>query len=138
MSRSSRLGFLNLMDDILLDILRLAHTTPPLDDLSITTDQELLKIPLNPFQAQQAWLFRLHPFEHWLRLIAIDIGLAQDREGDAIVQLAELLNLVVRAGVLPTKLIAWEANNHELTRVFFRDFLPKRLEAAELRSEATF
>jgi hypothetical protein len=50
--------------------------------------------------------------------------------------LAELLDLVVGAGVLAAELVAGEAEDGEVVRVLLLDGLVQALEALELRREA--
>jgi hypothetical protein len=107
-------------------------------NLSIPPDQKLLKVPLDAFQSQQAWLLRLHPLVHRLRIVPIDVRLAQHGEADTVVDLAELQDLVVRARVLAVELVAGEAEQDELVGVLCRDLLVEGFEASELRREAAF
>ena len=51
------------------------------------------------------------------------INLSQHGEADTIVQLATLLNLVVGAWVLATKLVAWKADNLKVVGIFALDLL---------------
>jgi hypothetical protein len=66
------------------------------------------------------------------------INLSEDWKADTVVDLAELLDLVVGAGVLATELIAWEADNLKVVGVFALDLLVQLLQTFELRCEATF
>lgn len=100
--------------DIFLNLLRGRGARPSLLDVSISSDQELLKVPLDPLQTQKARLLRLHPLPHGLGVVSVDIGLAQDGEGDAVVELTEALNLVVAARVLTTELVAGETDDLEV------------------------
>ena len=100
--------------------------------------QELFKIPLDPLEAQQARHLRLEPLVHRLRLVAVDLRLAQHGERDAVVAQAEGLDGVVVAGVLLHELVAGEAEDDEPVRVGRLDFLVERLQAFELRREAAF
>lgn len=107
-------------------------------NLSIPPNQKLFKVPLDPLQSQQAGLLRLHPLVHRLGLVPIHVRLAQHREADAVVDLAELLDLVVGARVLAVELVAGKAEHDELVRVLFCDLLVEGFEAGELRREAAF
>jgi hypothetical protein len=100
---------IQFIEDGFFERLRLGGARPPTFDLAILSDQELLKVPLDTLHAQQARLLLLHPLVHGLRLVAIDIRLLQHREADAIVDLAEALDLVVGARVLAAELIAGKA-----------------------------
>lgn len=97
-----------------LDSSRRASTRPPLLDQSIPSNKELLKVPLNPLEAQQTRDGALHPLPHGLCLVAVDIGFAKYRERDAVIELAEGLDVVVGAGVLVAELIAREAEDFEV------------------------
>lgn len=66
------------------------------------------------------------------------INLAQHRETNTIVHLAKLLNLIVGAGVLTTKLIAREAQDFKVIWVLGFQLLVEFLEPFELRGEAAF
>jgi hypothetical protein len=66
------------------------------------------------------------------------INLSQNREANAVVELAELLNLVVGARVLAAKLIARETDNLKVVGVFALDVLVQLLQALELGCEAAF
>lgn len=58
------------------------------------------------------------------------------READAVVDLAEVLDLVVGAGLLGAELVAGEADNLELVRVLLLDLVVQGLEPAVLGGEA--
>ena len=66
------------------------------------------------------------------------IDLPQHRKANPIVQLAELLNLVVRTWVLSAKLIAREADDLKVIRVLALHLLVKLLQAFKLGCEAAF
>jgi hypothetical protein len=125
-----------LLEDRLLQAFGLGRAGPAALDLAVAADEELLKVPLDPLQAHEARLFVLKPLIEWIGLIAVDVNLAQDREGHTIVDLAEALNLLVGAGVLATELVAGEAKNDEVIRVLLLDALVKLLEPLELGGEA--
>ena len=93
-----------------LQLLGRCHACPALLHLSIGSDQELLEIPFDSLQAQEARLRLLHPRPHRLSSGAVDVCLAEDRKGDAVVQLAEVLDIVVASGVLIAKLVAGETD----------------------------
>ena len=76
----------------------------------------------------------LQIFEDGFGSWTIDITLFHNLEGYAVVQLAELLNLTVRTGVLLLELVAGEADNDQsLVLVFLVQFL----QSCKLRSETT-
>lgn len=76
---------LNLRHHRPLQRLRLRRTSPPLLNLAIAPNQEFLEIPLNPLHAQQAGDSSLHPFIHGLGVGPINVGFAENGEGDAVV-----------------------------------------------------
>lgn len=97
-----------------LDLLRSSGARPAALDLAITADQEFLKVPLDSFQAEETWLAVLHPLPHGLGLVTVHVGLAEHGECDAVVDLAEALNVIVAAWVLAAELVAWEADDLEV------------------------
>lgn len=115
---------LNLRNDVLLQCFWLRDAPPPLHNLSIPVDQELLKVPLDALQSQESGLLAFHPFPYRLGFAAVDVRLAQHREADAIVELTKFLDLVVRAWILASELVARKAEDDELVWVFLRDALP--------------
>jgi hypothetical protein len=98
-----------LLLNLRLQSLRLRSTSPPRLDLAIPANQELLKVPLDPLQPHHPRLLGLQPLKYGIRRIAIDVDLAEHGETDAVVELAELLDLVVGAWVLVAELVAREA-----------------------------
>jgi len=74
--------------------------------LAVPRDQEFLEVPLDTLQSHNAGLTSLHPFPYRLHFVSIDIRFAQDFECNAVIYLAEGLDLVVVARVLTAKLIA--------------------------------
>jgi hypothetical protein len=66
------------------------------------------------------------------------INLPQHRKANSIVQLAKLLDLVVRTWVLSTELIAREADDLKVIRVLALHLLVQLLEAFKLGCEAAF
>ena len=93
------------------------------DTHPIFPDQELLKVPLDPLEPEQARYLRLHPLIHRLRLIPIHVRLAQHGKRDAVIRQAEGLNRVVVARVLLHELVARETQDDELVRMRGLDFL---------------
>ena len=65
------------------------------------------------------------------------IDLAKHREADAVVELAELLDVVVAPGILATELVAGETENLNIVGVLLLQVLVQRLEPSKLRCEAT-
>ena len=128
---------LDLLLNLLLQALRLRHTPIPRNDFPITVDQHLLEVPLHPFQPEQTGFGSLHPLPNGLRLLTVDIRLTQHRECDAVVDLAEVLDLVVRSGILIAELVRGEAEDDEgLGPVFLCDALVQCLQAGVLGGEA--
>ena len=114
---STALTLLDLLLDAALQALRLGGARPPAGDRAILGNEELLKVPLNALQAHDAGLALLHPLPHGLDLVAVDVRLAEDRERDAVVDHAEVLDLVVAAGVLAAELVAGEAEELDVVGV---------------------
>lgn len=127
----------NLLQHITLQGLWLLRTRPPLHDLPVSANQELLKVPLDALHAHQARLLALDVLPQRVRIIAVDLRLTEDGEGDAVVDLAELLDLVVGCWLLAAELVAGEAEDDELAWVRGFDLLVERFEAAVLGGEAT-
>lgn len=105
--------------------------------MAISANEELLKVPLDNLQAQQARLLLLEPGEQRVGVVAVDIGLLHDGEADAIVDLAEVLDLIVGAGLLGTELVAGEAEDLKVFGVLCLDALVDFLKTFVLRSETT-
>ena len=59
---------------------------------------------LDPGQPEQSRLLLLQPLVHFVRVVAVDVGLGHQREGDTVVAFAELGNIIVGAGFLATEL----------------------------------
>lgn len=100
-----------------LQSLRLSGARPSTLDLAILANQELFKVPLDSLQAHEAGLLCLHPLEYGLSLVAVDICFAEDREADAVVELAEFLDGVVGARVLGAELVAGETEEFDVVGV---------------------
>lgn len=108
------LTLLQLLQNRGFQTLRLRRARPPLLDLPILADQKLFKVPLDPLQAHQPGLALLHPLVDGLGVGAVDVGLAEDGEGDAVVGEAEGLDVVVAARVLVPELVAGKADDFEV------------------------
>lgn len=121
----------------LLERLWLSRRRPPPNHLTVLPDQELLKVPLDPLNAKQAGLLLGEPLEERGGGVAVDVDLLHDGEGHAVVDLAEVLDVVVASGLLAAELVAGEAEDLEL-RVLGGDVLVQLLEALVLRGEAAF
>jgi hypothetical protein len=130
------LGLLQLLQDGLLEGLGLGGAGPAALDLAVAADEELLKVPLDELEAHDAGLLRLEPGEEGLGVVAVDVGLLHDGEGDAVVELAEALDVVVGAGLLATELVAGEAEDGEVVGVLLLELLVESLKAGILGSEA--
>lgn len=122
--------------DIVLKSLRLGGAGPAILDLAVAADEELFKVPLDALEAHQARLLSLEPLVERAGLVAIDVNLLHDREADAVVDLAKVLDIVVGAGLLVTKLVAGEAEDDKVVGVLLLDRLVELLEALVLGSEA--
>ena len=70
-----RLRRLQLLLDIRLEILRLLDARPPVLDLSVAADKELLKVPLYALEAHEARLLVLEPLEGGVCLCAVDLDI---------------------------------------------------------------
>jgi len=126
---------LQCLENGLLQSLRLAGASPPLQNLAVLVNKELLKVPLDALETHETGLLLLEPLKQGLGLVTVDISLSEDGEGDAVVELAELLDVIVAAGVLTTELVARDADDLKVVRVGCLDLLVELLEALELRSE---
>lgn len=71
-----------------------------------------------------------------MRVVAVDIDLAQDGEGNLLVQRAEVLDLLVAAGLLAAELVAGEGDDGEVIGVLLLDLLVDGLEVLVLVGEA--
>lgn len=78
----------------------------------------------------------LQPLVQRVRIVAVDIDLAEDGEGDFLVQGAEVLDLLVGAGLLAAELVAGEADDCEVVGVLLLDLLVDGLEVLVLVGEA--
>ena len=67
-------------------------------------DSPKLETYLDSLETQEARLLLLQPLVHFVRVVAVDVGLGHQREAHAVVALAELGNLIVGAGFLATEL----------------------------------
>lgn len=114
---SSSFSSLELSLDGRLQGLWLCGAGPPALDLAVLADQKLFKVPLDPLESHEARLLALHPLEDGLGLVAVDVGLAEHGERDAVVELAELLDCVVAAGVLGAELVAGETEEFDVVGV---------------------
>lgn len=72
-TRAQHLFAAQLLLDFRLEVLRLLGACPPALDLSVTADEELLKVPLYALEAHEAGLLILKPFECGVCLCAIDL-----------------------------------------------------------------
>ena len=77
----------------------------------------------------------LQELEDGLCVGTVHIGLGHKGEGDAMVQAAEFLDLLIGAGLLAGELVAGEANHHQ---AFVFVLLVQGLQAVVLRGETTF
>ena len=77
----------------------------------------------------------VQPLEDLIGIFAVHVGLGHQREGDAVIQAAEFLNFLIRAGLLVTELVTGEADDHEalVTVLLIKGFQP-----VILRGETAF
>ena len=64
------------------------------------------KTHLDAGEAEDARLLALEPLVDLVRVVAVDVGLGHEREGHAVVDLAELGDLLVVLGLLAAKLVS--------------------------------
>lgn len=128
--------FVHLGNDVLLYALWGGGRGPAVDNLAVAADEELFKVPLDALETKQAGLLGLEPLVQRGSLVAVDVNLSHDGEGDAVVELAEALDVVVGAGFLAGKLVAWEAEDDKVVGVLLGDALVDLLKAGVLASQA--
>lgn len=133
---SAFLPLLNFLQYCILQSFWLRRARPPPHHFPVAIDEELLKIPFDALQTHEPRFLALHPLPHWLGVVSVDVGLAQDGEGDTVVELTETLDLLVGAGVLGQELVAGETQDLELVRVLGLDLLVERFQAGVLGGEA--
>lgn len=122
-----------LVQNRLLQRLGFRSRPPPLLDLPILANQKLLKVPRHLVdEPKHLGFLRCEPLVQRNRTLPIDIDLAHDGERDAVVDLAELLDLVVGARLLARKLVAGEAEDDEVVAVLLADRGVQLLEARVL------
>lgn len=78
----------------------------------------------------------LQPLVQGVRIVAVDVDLAKDGKGNLLVQRAEVLDLLVGAGLLAAELVAGEADDCEVVGVLLLDLLVDGLEVLVLVGEA--
>ena len=155
-SRSPPLLFRQFLLDARFHVLRLRGGLEAADDAAFAADEELGEVPLDVGlrcvvgiglgehlveQLRQRMLgveagkacLALQPLVDGVGAVAIDLDLRHQREGDAVVDAAELLDLLVGAGLLMAELVAGEADDDESLVLIL---LVERLEAVVLRGEA--
>jgi len=89
------LPLLQLRKNWLSQGLRPRSARPPADHFALLVDQELFKVPFYSLDPQYAWLLIFHPLVHGLCLVTVDICLAEYGESHAVVDLAEVLDLII-------------------------------------------
>src|SRR5690606_25232898 len=104
------------------------------DNVAVAVDEELGEVPLD-IVAILTGFFGLKVGVKRVGAGAVDVDLRHDGEGDAVVDPAELLDLLVGAGVLLLELVAGEADDGEATVPVL---LVEGFEALELGREAAF
>lgn len=123
---------LELLEDILLQGFGLGGAGPAALNGAIAADEELLKVPLDGLDAHDTGLGVLEPLVQGVGAVTVNVNLAQDGERDAVVELAEGLDVVVGAGLLTTKLVAGETENDKVVGVLLPKVLVELLEAGVL------
>ena len=98
--------------DVVGDVLGLGVGGVARDDLAVAPDEELGEVPLDP-AAEQALLLALEPAEERVGVVAVDVDLGEHRERHAVVDLAELADLVLGARLLRAELVAREAEHDQ-------------------------
>src|SRR4249920_2673307 len=96
---------------ILLDHVRRVRGPIPPEHCPIRPDEELREVPLDRLGAEHALLLTLEIREERVRVRAVHLDLAEERKGDAVFPRAELLDLLVGAGLLAPELIARKAEH---------------------------
>lgn len=127
---------LKLGDNVLLEGLGLGGAGPATLDLAVAADEELLKVPLDALEAHEARLLVLEPLVEGVGAVAVDLDLLHDGEADAVVELAEALDLLVGAGFLAAELVAGEAEDDKVIGVLLLEAGVELLEAGVLRGKA--
>src|SRR5687768_1325460 len=87
-----------------------------LEDLAVPADQELREVPLDRLAAEDARRFARQPLPERVGLRTVDVDLRHHRERDAVVELAERRDLVVRLRVLGAELVARKADDDQTAR----------------------
>jgi hypothetical protein len=124
------------LENRLLKALRLGSAGPSTLDLAITADEKLLKVPLDALETEKTGLLVLEPGPEGVGAVTVDLGLLHDGEAHAVVELTELLNVIVGAGLLAAELVAGEAEDHKVIGVLALEVGPELLKASILRGEA--
>lgn len=119
-----------------LERLGLGRRRPAPLDTPVLADQELFEVPLDRLDAHDAGLLLLEPLPHGVGAGAVDVDLFEHGKADAVVDLAEALDLIVGARVLAAELVAGEAEDDKVVAVLLADALVEGLESGELRGEA--
>src|SRR6185437_15171023 len=83
-----------------------------LDHIALPINEELGEVPANA-AAEQPRLLVLEELEKRMGGVAVHVNLAEDRELDSVVQIAERLDVCVGAGFLVSELIARAPENFE-------------------------
>ena len=130
------LGLPQLLQDRGLQGVRLGGAGPSALDGAVAADEELLKVPLDALKAHEAGLLLLEPLIEGRGAVAVDVDLLHDGEADAIVDLAEVLDVVVGPGLLGAELVAGKAEDDKVVRVRLGELLVEVLEAGVLGGEA--
>ena len=101
---------------------------------AVGADEELGEVPLDRLGTEKAGLLRLEVFVERVRLHTVHVDLCEQRESDAVVPGAELLDLCFAPRLLVPELITGETE-HDQTLV--PEFVVERLQSHVLRREPT-
>src|SRR5271170_4434132 len=121
-----------LLLDVGADAFRRRGRRVALNNVALLVDQELSEVPLDGV-AQQAALLALQKLVERVSVVAIHFDFGEQREVDAIIQLAEFLDLIVISGLLMAELVAREGQQLEALVLVLRIQL---LQTVVLRREA--
>src|SRR5579875_213267 len=116
MNVTRQTGVRSLLRQLFLDVAgdsrRRCHGSVAGDDVALLVDEEFGEVPFDGI-AQQAGLLALQKFVQWMRPLAVDLDLGENRKLDPVIELAKFFDLLVRARLLMAELIAWESEDFE-------------------------
>ena len=103
------IGWLEQFCHVWGNLFRRDHRVEPLDHFAVSTDQELLEVPPDV----SALGLLAQPLVELAGAVAVDLDLAEHREGDAELGGGELEHLGIAARLLCTELVAGEGEDGE-------------------------